>query len=183
MVCSCSVHVFGVADLIHSVRSFNNCIHMHLVPYLKSQITPSANDEMNALQTQYSKFEPWRSQAEHATSQSWRLRCSTQYLRVSMVSRKEIFVILKPECQNGGRTRDLPTFQSDRFITTASVPLPKLLQLGVTNSKEILAKISVKKTKISQVLSKAMGSVLVLITPYDSVLANKTCAMLDFQIH
>ena len=28
-----------------------------------------------------------------------------------------------------------------------------------------------------------MGSVLILITPYDSVLSNRTCAMLDFQIN
>ena len=46
-----SFHVPDVADLIHIVRSgrtatFNDCIHMHLMPYLKSQITPSANDEM-----------------------------------------------------------------------------------------------------------------------------------------
>ena len=51
VVCSCSVHVLDVAALIHIVCSgrvatFNDCIHMHLVPYLKSQITPSANDEM-----------------------------------------------------------------------------------------------------------------------------------------
>ena len=43
--------IFDVAALIHIVRSgraatFNDCIHMYLVPYLKSQITPSANDEM-----------------------------------------------------------------------------------------------------------------------------------------
>ena len=54
VVCSCSVHVLDVAALIHIVRSgraatFNDCIHMHLVPYLKSQITPSANDKMNKI--------------------------------------------------------------------------------------------------------------------------------------
>ena len=46
LVCSCSVHVLDIAALIHTVRSvraasFNYYIHMHLVPYLKSQITPS----------------------------------------------------------------------------------------------------------------------------------------------
>ena len=51
VVCSCSVHVLNATALIHIVRSgravtFNACIHMHLVPYLKSQITPPANDEM-----------------------------------------------------------------------------------------------------------------------------------------
>ena len=45
LVCSCSVHVLDIAALIHIVRSvraasFNYYIHMHLVPYLKSQITP-----------------------------------------------------------------------------------------------------------------------------------------------
>ena len=50
----CSVHVLDVAALIHIVRSarattFSDCIHMHLVPYLKSQITPSANDEINKI--------------------------------------------------------------------------------------------------------------------------------------
>ena len=29
--------------------TFNDCIHMDLVPYPKSQITPSANDEMNKI--------------------------------------------------------------------------------------------------------------------------------------
>ena len=29
--------------------TFNDCIHMYQVPYLKSQITPSANDEMNKI--------------------------------------------------------------------------------------------------------------------------------------
>ena len=46
-----SVHVLDVAALTHIVHSgraatFIDCIHMHLVPYLKSQINPSANDEM-----------------------------------------------------------------------------------------------------------------------------------------
>ena len=43
------LNVAAMAALIHSVRSvcaatFNDCLHMHLVPHLKSQITPSAND-------------------------------------------------------------------------------------------------------------------------------------------
>ena len=92
------------------------------------------------------------------------------------VSGKESFVSLKPQCQSGGRTRDLPTFQADRFITTASAhptppPLPKLLQLGVHQfqreiSKNVCPKINENK-----------------ITPYDSVLSNRTCVMLDFQIN
>ena len=103
------------------------------------------------------------SSAPHNTYQ-----CSLQ------VSGKESFVSLKPECQSGGRIRDLPTFQADRFITTASAPPPpppKLLQLGVHQfqreiSKNVCPKINENK-----------------ITPYDSVLSNRTCAMLDFQIH
>ena len=54
VVCSCSVQALDVAALIHIVRSvraatFNDCIHKHLVPNLKNQITPSANDEMNKI--------------------------------------------------------------------------------------------------------------------------------------
>ena len=54
VVCSCSVQALDVAALIHIVRSvraatFNDRIHMHLVPNLKSQITPSTNDEMNKI--------------------------------------------------------------------------------------------------------------------------------------
>ena len=42
VVCSCLIHVLHMATLIHIVRSvraatFNDYIHMHLVPYLKSQ--------------------------------------------------------------------------------------------------------------------------------------------------
>ena len=42
VVCSCLVHVLHMATLIHIFRSvraatFNDYIHMHLVPYLKSQ--------------------------------------------------------------------------------------------------------------------------------------------------
>ena len=61
---------------------------------------------------------------------------------------EKIFVSLKPECQSGGRTRDLPTFQADRFITIASAPPPaQTAPTGVgpyTNFKERLAKMSVK---------------------------------------
>ena len=49
--CGCFIH------LVCSGRAatFNDCIHMHLVPYLKSQITPSANDEMNKITLQPSR--------------------------------------------------------------------------------------------------------------------------------
>ena len=128
VVCSCSVTVLDVAALIHIVRSgraatFNDCIHMHLVPYLKIQI--SANDEMSkitlpsrhrirnsspgGLRPSTLPLSHGGSSASHNTYE-WSLR----------VSGKESFVSLKPECQSGGRIRDLPTFQADRHITSRS---------------------------------------------------------------
>ena len=97
----------------------------------------------------------------------------------------ERFVSLKAELQRGGRTRDLPTFQADRFIFTASAPpppLPKLIQLGVLQfqrqiNKNVCEKNGNKRDHFpccSQVLSEDMG---VLILPM------RTCVMLDFQIH
>ena len=104
------------------------------------------------------------------------------------VSEKERFFSLKPECQSRGRTRDFSIFQADRFITTVSA---NCSNWEYTNSKERLAQMSIKNPEnkrdhfscCNQVLSEAMGSVLILITPYDSELSNRTCAMLDFQIH
>ena len=93
----------------------------------------------------------------------------------------ERFVSLKAEFQSGGRTRALPTFQADRFIITALAPhCPNCSNWEYSNSKERLTKMSVKKNGYkrdhfsccSKVLSEAMGSVLILITPYDSVLSN-----------
>ena len=56
-----------------------------------------------ALQTQGSKFLPWRPEAEHATSRSRRL---PQYL-IFTVSGIKHFVSLKLECQSGVRVFDL----------------------------------------------------------------------------
>ena len=41
----------GLILIVRSVRAatFNDYIQMHLVPYIKSQITPSAHDEMNKM--------------------------------------------------------------------------------------------------------------------------------------
>ena len=125
-----SMHVLDVAASIHIIRSvraatFNDCMHMHLVPYLKSKITPSVNNEMNKI-TLPSRYRIGNSSpgglrpstlllshggssAPHDTYK-WSLR----------VSGKERFVSLKAEFQSGGRPRDLPTFQADRFIITAS---------------------------------------------------------------
>ena len=123
-----SWYVLNVAALIHNVCSgraatFNDCIHMHLVPYLKSQITPSANDEMNKITL------PSRHRIRNLTpcglrpstlalSHGGSIAPHNTYEWSLRVSEKERFVSLKPECQSGGRPRDLPTFQGDRFITT-----------------------------------------------------------------
>ena len=127
VVCSCSVHVVDVAALIHIVRSGRAATF--IVYYLKRQITPSANDEMNKItlpsrhrirNSSPGDLSPSTLLLSHGGSSAphntyeWSLR----------VSGKESFVSLKPECQSGGRTRDLPTFQADRFITTASATLP-----------------------------------------------------------
>ena len=153
-------HVLDVAALIHIVRSgraatFNDCIHMHLVPYLKGQICewwydkitlPSRyrirNSSPGGLRPSTLPLSHGGSSAPHNTYE-WSLR----------VNGKESFVSLKPECQSGGRTRDLPTFQAHRFITTASAPpppRPKLRQLGVHQfqremSKNVCPKINENK--------------------------------------
>ena len=53
-----------------------------------------------ALQTQDSKLDPWRSEAEHATSRSQAL----YIIESSRVSGKKLWM---PECQSGWRARDL----------------------------------------------------------------------------
>ena len=56
-----------------------------------------------ALQTQDFKFEPWRSEAEHATSRSRRL---PTIMKLYEWAGKKHFVSLKLECQSGGRARN-----------------------------------------------------------------------------
>ena len=134
MVCSCSVHVLVMATLIHIVRSvraatFNDYTHLHLVPYLKSQITPSVNDEMDKMTL------PSRHRIRNSSPGG--LRPSTLPLRHGgssaphntyewslQVSGEETIVSLTPECESRGQIRDLPNFQAERFITTASAPRP-----------------------------------------------------------
>ena len=153
-----------MAALIHTIRSvraatFNDYIHMHLVPYLKSQIIPSAHDEVTlpsrhrirnsspgALRPSTLLLSHGGSNAPHNTYE-----CSLR------VSGEEIFVSLKPECQSGGRIRDLTTFQGEHFIATASAPRPNRSNWEYTNSKERLAKMSVKKTKIRGIISLALA--------------------------
>ena len=142
---------------------------MHLVPYLKSQIIP--NDEMNKITL------PSRHKIQNSSSGG--LRPSTLSLsqeRSSVPhntyewslrgSGKESFVSLKPECQSGGRSRDLPTFQADRFITTASAPnaspprpRPNCFNWESTNSKGRLAKKCLSKNNRNNSKSCIVSSV------------------------
>ena len=187
MVCSCSVHVLDVAALIHIVRSvraatFSDCIHMHLVPlYLKSQITPSANDEMNKITL------PYRHRIQNLSPGS--LRPSTlplshggssaphnTYEWSLGVSGKERFVeTWMPERGTNPRSPDFSSRPLYNHCISPSSPCPNCPNWEYTNSKRDYPKCLAKKNEnkrdyfscCGQVLSEAMG----------------TCAMLDFQIH
>ena len=76
-----------------------------------------------ALQTQDSKFEPWRSEAEQTTSRSRRLH---MILNISEWAGKNIFVSLKLEGQDGARTHDLQ-LSKQAALTTAPGPPPIFL--------------------------------------------------------
>ena len=76
------------------------------------------------LQTQYSKFKPWRSEAEHA-SYSWSMRLPT-ILNFYEWAGKKLFVFLKLKDQSRARARDLRLSKQEAF-TTASGP-PRLWQ-------------------------------------------------------
>ena len=73
-----------------------------------------------ALQTQDSKFETCRSEAEHATSRSHRLSIIMIFLELS---EKKQFVSLKLEGQSGVRTRDR-RLSKQAASTTAPGPPP-----------------------------------------------------------
>ena len=77
-----------------------------------------------ALQTQDSKFEPCRSEAEHATSRSRRL---PTILIIYEWARKKHFVSLKLEGQSGVWTRDLRLSKQAALTTAAPGSLPSLL--------------------------------------------------------
>ena len=68
-----------------------------------------------ALQTQDSKFEPWRSEIEYATSRSQIL---PTILNLNEWVGKKDFVYLKLECQSGARARNL-RLSKQRALTTA----------------------------------------------------------------
>ena len=70
----------------------------HLCPHIgkTGPVEPPEDGEMNemtVLQTQDSKFEPWRSEAEHATSRSRRLPTILNFTRGWG---RNIFVSFKP---------------------------------------------------------------------------------------
>ena len=75
-------------------------------------------------QTQDSKFDPWRSEAENATSRSRRLRL---ILNLYESAGNNDFVSLKPECQSGERTRD-PRLSKRAASTTAPRFPPDVLK-------------------------------------------------------
>ena len=123
----CSMLMLSPCSLygcFYSHRTFSSCTNND---YIHLYEESNANDEMNKITLPYRHrirnsspggFRPSALPVSHGGSSApyntyeWSLR----------VSGKKIFVSLKPECQSGGRTRDLPTFQSDRFITIASAP-------------------------------------------------------------
>ena len=79
-------------------------------------------DEWNdtALQTQDSKFEPWWSEAEHATSRSRRL---PTIMNLYEWARKNLFFLWNLEGQSGARTSDL-RLTKHSALTTAPWPPP-----------------------------------------------------------
>ena len=76
-----------------------------------------------ALQTQDSKFEPWRSEAEYAASRSQRL---TTILNLYKWAGEKHFFSLKLEVQSGVRIRAL-RLSKQAALTTAPGPLPRMV--------------------------------------------------------
>ena len=79
-----------------------------------------------ALQTQNSEFEPWRSEAEHAASRSWRLPTTSN---IHEWAGKKHVVSSKLKCQNGIRARDL-RLSKQAASTTTPRPLPHSVIAG-----------------------------------------------------
>ena len=94
-------------------------------------------DELDdtALQTQDSKFEPWRPEAEQTTT--WSCRLPTILNRYELVEKK-YFASLKLEGQSGFRTRDpwlSKPFQAASLTTAPGPPpTPHHAQLNITPS-------------------------------------------------
>ena len=76
-----------------------------------------------ALQTQYSMFEPWRSEAEHATSRSRRL---PTILNLCEWAGKKHFISLKLEVKSGVRISDLWLPKQAALTTAPGIP-PSLI--------------------------------------------------------
>ena len=92
--------------------------------------------EMTLPSRQNSKFEPWWSEAKHATSRHGSSP-HTDYFRVS---RKETFVSLEPEYQSGGANPRSLTFQAGSFnpcnrapAHVTNKPVLGQVQLGLEN--------------------------------------------------
>ena len=79
-----------------------------------------------ALQTQNSEFEPWRSEAEHAASRSWRLPTTSN---IHEWAGKKHVVSSKLKCQIGVRARDL-RLSKQAASTTTPRPLPHSVIAG-----------------------------------------------------
>ena len=89
---------------------------------------PIPGSDTAALQTQDSTFEPWRSEAEHATSRSWRL---STLLNTYEWAVKKHFFSLKLKCKSGGRTRDLRL--SKQAASTTELGPPPIGVYAYTN--------------------------------------------------
>ena len=83
-----------------------------------------------ALQTQDSKFEAWRSEADNAISRSQRL---PTILNLYEWAGKKHFVSLKLECQDGGRGRDR---RLSKQVVSTTAPGPRPLSGSGSHSYE-----------------------------------------------
>ena len=92
------------------------------------------------LQTQDSKFEPWRSEAEHATSRSRRLPTILTFTRGWG---RNIFVSLKPP-RPGTEPRTL-AWKAAVLTTTLGPPPPMLFQCWLTSAVQYLPTLQVSR--------------------------------------
>ena len=90
-----------------------------------------------ALQTEDSKLEPWRSEAEHATSRSQRLSTILNLLRVSGEETCCFFETWRPEWGSSPRS---PTFQAGSFNhCTRAPPYKEKLSCSCRKNPRILS--------------------------------------------
>ena len=93
------------------------------------------------LQTQDSKFEPWRSEAEHAPSRSRRLPTTLTFTRGWG---RNIFVSFKPP----GPGTEPPTLAWKAAVLTTTLGPPPLTRYTTSNESELFR---FKKIKYSQI--------------------------------